>query len=157
MAVVYLALGSNVGDSRRHVALAEELLQEAVSCAVSAPLYVSKATGYTDQADFLNTVISGETELSPQELLKFIKGVEARVGRTPTFRWGPREIDIDIILYDDIIINEPHLTIPHPRFAERDFVLKPLSDLCPTLLDPRTKQPVQVILEAIPPKQRSIF
>lgn len=157
MAVVYLALGSNVGDSKRHLALAEELLQEVVSCAVSAPLYASKAAGYTDQADFLNTVISGQTELTPLELLKFIKVVESKVGRTATFRWGPREIDIDIILYDDFVLDGPDLTIPHPRFAERDFVLKPLSDLCADLIDPRSKQPIQALLEALPAAERSIF
>ncbi len=157
MPVVYLALGSNVGDSKKHLATAEELLQEALDCAVSAPLYVSKAVGYTDQADFLNTVVSGQTDLAPKELLEFVKKVEAKIGRTKTFKWGPREIDIDLIFYDDMVMDELNLTIPHPRYVERDFVLKPLCDLCPELIDPVSKKPIKVLLEAISPDQRSIL
>lgn len=157
MAVVYLALGSNLGDTKRHVSLAQELLQQVLSSAVSAPLYMSKATGYTDQADFLNTVVCGETEMAPLELLKFIQEVESKVGRTPTFHWGPREIDIDIILYDDMTMDKPELTIPHPRYHERDFVLRPLCDLCDDVVDPRSKQSVRTLLETIPDEQRSIF
>ncbi len=157
MAVVYLAMGSNVGDTKQHIADAQELLCEAIDCGESALLYTTKAVGYTDQADFLNTAVCGETTLTPKELLKFIKGVEEKIGRTKTFRWGPREIDIDIIFYDDLVLDEPGLTIPHPRLAERDFVLQPICDMCPDFVDPRSKKSVKTLLEAIPAPKRAIL
>ncbi len=157
MAVVYLALGSNVGNTLGHVTAAQEELQKVLDCAVSAPLYTTKAVGHTNQADFLNTVVCGQTELAPKELLKFVKKVELELGRIKRFRWGPREIDIDIIFYDDIVAEKPDLTLPHPRFAERDFVLRPLCDLCQDLIDPRTKKPITALLDQIPAAERSIL
>ena len=157
MAVVYLALGSNVGDTKAHLKKAEELLCETLDCTVSAPLYVSKAVGYTDQADFLNTVVCGQTDLSPDELLRVIKKVEQKIGRTKTFRWGPREIDIDIIFYDDLVVELPGLKIPHPHFSERDFVLRPMSDLNPDFVDPRSKKSVKTLLDNLPKSQLSIL
>ena len=157
MAVVYLALGSNVGDTKGHLKKAEELLCETLDCTVSAPLYASKAVGYTDQADFLNTVVCGQTTLSPEELLQLITDIEVKVGRTKTFRWGPREIDIDIIFYDDVIMNQPGLTIPHPHFFERDFVLRPMCDLNPDFVDPRSKKSIKTLLDNLPKSQRSIL
>src|SRR4051812_44554807 len=120
METVYLALGSNVGDSQEHIKKAVQLLGESLQHIKRAPIYRSKAVGYTDQPNFLNTAIEGQTQLSPQKLLKFIKDVEKRVGRVARFRWGPREIDIDIIFYGDQIVEQDGLTIPHARFAERD-------------------------------------
>lgn len=157
MAVIYLALGSNVGDSKHHINKAIELLQRKVADIEKAPIYTTKATGYTDQSDFLNTVIGGETELSPQELLIFIKQVEKEVGRIKRFRWGPREIDVDIIFYNDEVINQPDLNVPHQRFAERDFVLKPLSDLAPELVDPITRLTVKELLDKLPPSDLSVI
>lgn len=157
MATVYLALGSNVGNTLGHVTAAQAKLQKVLDCAVSAPLYTTKAVGHTDQADFLNTVVCGQTALSPEKLLKFVKKVELELGRIKRFRWGPREIDIDIIFYDDIVAKMPDLTLPHPRYAERDFVLRPLCDLCGDLMDPRTQKPVKLLLEKIPATDRSIL
>src|ERR1700722_791378 len=121
MAMVYLALGSNVGDSQANLAQAIRLLGMSVSDIKQAPVYLSKAVGYTDQPDFLNTVISGQTDLSAEALLDFVKSVEQQVGRTASFHWGPREIDIDIILCGDLTQQSDKLTIPHPYFRERDF------------------------------------
>lgn len=157
MTTVYLALGSNIGDSRANITQAVQLLDPAVQQIKQAPLYTSKAVGYTDQPDFLNTAISGETDLSPQELLKTIKSVEQQVGRTKSFRNGPREIDIDIILYGDQVLQTDKLTIPHPRFRERDFVLQPLNDLNPSLTDPVSGQTVGQLLAKIAPQDRSIL
>ena len=157
MVTVFLALGSNVGNSTEYIAQATRLLKQKVADSMPAPLYTSSPVGYTDQPDFLNTAFRGETDLSPMELLKFVKEVEAEVGRIVRFRWGPREIDIDIIFYGDIILDADVLTIPHPRFAERDFVLRPLCDIDPGFLDPRSKQSVSQLFAKLPASELAIL
>jgi 2-amino-4-hydroxy-6-hydroxymethyldihydropteridine diphosphokinase len=154
---VYLALGSNVGDSAQYIAKAVNLLGSALQDIQQAPLYTSKAVGYTDQADFLNTAISGQTELAPQALLQAIHGVEQQVGRVKRFRWGPREIDIDIIFYDNQTLKTENLTIPHPSFRERDFVLRPLVDLSSKMVDPVSQKTVKQLLDALEPSRLSII
>jgi 2-amino-4-hydroxy-6-hydroxymethyldihydropteridine diphosphokinase len=156
MTAVYLALGSNLGDSRANIAQAVKLLGTSLKHIKQAPIYASKAVGYTDQPDFLNTAVSGQTDLSPEALLEFINKVENQVGRVPTFHWGPREIDIDIIFYGDLVQETKKLTIPHPRFKDRDFVLWPLNDLDPSLVDPAGQQTVQSLLAQISGQQKSI-
>jgi 2-amino-4-hydroxy-6-hydroxymethyldihydropteridine diphosphokinase len=156
MTTVYLTLGSNVGDSPAHIRRAVELLGAFVRDIIQAPVYRSKAVGYTDQPDFLNTAIRGRTDLAPPELLAFVKDVEGRVGRTQTFRHGPREIDIDLIFYGDRRLETPALTIPHPAFRDRDFVLRPLADLDPGLIDPASGRTVSQLLAAIDGPDRSI-
>jgi len=156
MTTVYLALGSNVGDSETYIEQAIGLLAEHVNKIQRAPLYRSKAVGYTDQPDFLNTAVSGRTDLSPEELLRFIQDIERKMGRVERFRWGPREIDIDIILYDDVTRQTGRLTLPHPAFRERDFVLRPLRDLDSTLVDPVSRRTISQLLEEIAPENKSI-
>jgi 2-amino-4-hydroxy-6-hydroxymethyldihydropteridine diphosphokinase len=150
MTTVYLALGANVGDTAANIEQAVSLLAEKIAGIEQAPVYASKAVGYTDQPDFLNTALRGQTELPPLELLKFIKEVEQRVGRVERFRWGPREIDIDIIFYGDQVFEDDGLAIPHPSFRERDFVLKPLCDLEPDLIDPVSRLTVRKLLAGLP-------
>ncbi|HXE09962.1 MAG TPA: 2-amino-4-hydroxy-6-hydroxymethyldihydropteridine diphosphokinase [Verrucomicrobiae bacterium] len=157
MATVYLALGSNVGDGQANIETAVGLLGEHIYDIRQAPLYRSKAIGYTDQADFLNTVLVGETELKPAELLAFMKSVEERTGRVRRFHWGPREIDVDLILYDKLQQQTKELTIPHPAFRERDFVLQPLQDLDPDLIDPVSGRTVSELLERLAPEHHSIL
>lgn len=147
MTTVYLALGSNVGDSQANIAQAIKLLGASVKQIKQASLYVSKAVGYTDQPDFLNTAASGQTSLSPEALLEFVKNVERQVGRTASFHWGPREIDIDIISYGDTMLETKNLTIPHREFRKRDFVLQPLNDLDPALVDPVSGQTIKQLLD----------
>lgn len=156
MTTVYLALGSNVGDSESNIARAVELLRSEVKDIKLAPLYKTKPVGYTDQPDFVNTALSGKTDLAAKALLAFVKDVEQRVGRIERFRWGPREIDIDIIFYGKQVISTPVLTVPHPLFQERDFVLKPLCDLNPQLTDPRSQETVTELLSALGPDQASL-
>lgn len=156
MATVYLALGSNVGVGDQQFDTAIELLEKKLTDIEQAPRYTSKAVGFVDQPDFLNTAIRASTELTPQDLLTFTQSVEQSVGRIRRFRWGPREIDIDIIFYDNQIVEEDTLTIPHPRFSERDFVLKPLLDLNPELIDPLSKLTVSELYAKIPNESRSI-
>jgi len=157
MVQVYLALGSNVGDSKKLIDDAIILLSAALSDIVRASFYTSKAVGYTDQPDFLNTAIRGETDLSPLDLLKFVKDIEQQVGRVYRFRWGPREVDIDIIFYDNLIMNTPILSIPHPRFAERDFVLRPIIDIDANVVDPVSHMSLIEILKALPVTDLAVY
>ena len=157
MATIYLALGSNVGNSKGYIEQAIELLGASVNNIQRAHLYSSKAVGYTYQADFLNTAVSGQTGLSPEALLAFVKQIEQEVGRVERFRWGPREIDIDIIFYDDLKLESPELTIPHPAFRNRDFVLRPLKDLNPLMVDPVTGQTIAQLLDKITPDNKSVL
>lgn len=149
MTEVYLALGANVGDREANLKQAIKLLKKHLENVQTAPFYNTKAVGYTDQPDFLNTAISGQTEFEPLALLKFVKDIEQEVGRTETFRWGPREIDIDIIFYGDQILETKDFTIPHPRFRERAFVLRPLADLNPDLHDPGSGKTVAQLLDQL--------
>jgi 2-amino-4-hydroxy-6-hydroxymethyldihydropteridine diphosphokinase len=156
MAKVYLALGSNVGDPVRHIKQAVEQLRPLLADLEQAPLYCSRAVGYTGQPDFINTVVSGTTKLAPVALLARLKQIEQRVGRTATFRHGPREIDIDIIFYDNLRLDAADLVIPHPEFARRDFVLQPLIDLNPDLTDPASDRTVTDLLAMLSPEHRSL-
>jgi 2-amino-4-hydroxy-6-hydroxymethyldihydropteridine diphosphokinase len=149
-------LGSNVGDSKAYIAKAVDLLGQSVRDIVQAPLYTSKAVGYTDQPDFINTAVRGTTSLSPTELLHFVKAIEQEIGRIYRFRWGPREIDIDVIYYDDVVFNSPELTIPHPRCRERDFVLRPIADIDPSYTDPVAQRSVSDLLALLSATERSI-
>jgi 2-amino-4-hydroxy-6-hydroxymethyldihydropteridine diphosphokinase len=150
MADVYLALGANVGDPAANIEQAVKLIRDVMNDVKQAPIYRTKPVGYTDQPDFLNTAVMGQTDLSPEDLLKAIKDVERRIGRQQRFRWGPREIDIDIIFYGDRVIDTPKLTIPHSRFRERDFVLRPIADLNPRQIDPISGQTVEQLLNLLP-------
>lgn len=157
MQTVYLALGSNMGDSRNLIQQAITRLHGVLHAIQEAPVYETKPVGFTDQPNFVNTAISGTTSLSPEELLRYLKQVEEQLGRAERFRWGPREIDIDIILYGSKVQHTADLTLPHPRFRERDFVLQPLIDLNPKLMDPVSEKTVVELLSYIAPDQRSII
>jgi 2-amino-4-hydroxy-6-hydroxymethyldihydropteridine diphosphokinase len=157
MTTIYLALGSNVGDSTAYIKQAAELLRPLLSDLKQAPLYLSEAVGHTDQSNFYNTAVSGNTGLPPTAFLAYLKAIERKIGRTPTFHHGPREIDIDIIFYGDLKLETATLTIPHPDFVNRDFVLQPLLDLNPELIDPQSGQTVAALLGKLQPEQRSII
>lgn len=146
MHTVYLALGSNVGDRALYLARADRMLAEGTTICRRAPVYKSKPMGNTAQDFFYNTVLEAKTEMSPRDLLNFIKNIEKKVGRIDRERWGPREIDIDIIFYDNLIVKEEGLEIPHPLTSERDFVLVPLSDLSPELIHPISHKTISELL-----------
>lgn len=131
MEVVYLSLGSNVGKREKYLKEAKAKLAEnqAIKIKDISSVYQTEPVGYTDQADFLNLVIKLETSLEPLQLLDYTQKVEEELDRTRDMRWGPRTIDIDIILFGDQEINSNRLTVPHPRFQERAFVLIPLAEL----------------------------
>lgn len=146
---VYLALGSNLGDRKANLRAARQSLPPLVKVTAASPIYRTPPWGYEQQPEFFNQVLAGQTEASPTTLLAYLKQIEAKVGRKPTFRYGPRLVDLDIIFYDDLVLNEPGLTIPHPRVAERAFVLVPLADLAPDMRHPITGLQVQEMLEAV--------
>lgn len=127
--IVFLGLGSNLGERAPNLRTAIKALPPHVEVVQASPVYQTAPWGYTEQADFLNQVVKAQTNLSPQALLVHLKNIENKIGRTATFRWGPREIDIDILLYDDLIVDEPGLTIPHPRLHQRAFMLVPLAHI----------------------------
>ncbi|MHB8158258.1 MAG: 2-amino-4-hydroxy-6-hydroxymethyldihydropteridine diphosphokinase [Desulfocucumaceae bacterium] len=144
---IYVGIGSNIGDRESNIKEALELLLKdaaAVSSLEVAPLYSTEPVGYADQDWFLNTVASFETALDPQQLLGVLMGIENKMGRVRTIRWGPRVIDLDILLYGDSYINCPDLQIPHPRMEERAFVVVPLADLSPDLLLPGGQKAARV-------------
>ena len=127
----YLALGSNMGDRERNLldaVLQISDMENTVLKAISG-IYETKPVGYLEQEDFLNMALAIETELNPPELLDKLQEIEKLLKRTREIRWGPRTIDIDILLYGDLKINTPELIIPHPRIFERAFVLRPLKDI----------------------------
>jgi len=146
---VYLALGSNLGDRERNLIDAIERLSEViVTQQISAP-YDTGPVGYIDQPRFMNAVVRGETKLTPEDLLDFVKKIEVDLGRTASFVNGPRLVDIDILLYDDVVLNTPLLTIPHPRYTERAFVLIPLSEIGPDTVCPLNQITIKKLAEGL--------
>ncbi|MBN1882745.1 MAG: 2-amino-4-hydroxy-6-hydroxymethyldihydropteridine diphosphokinase [Deltaproteobacteria bacterium] len=153
MGIAYLGFGSNLGDRRKQILGAMELLDaaEGISVVSRSSLYETEPVGETDQPPFLNAAAGVETELSPRELLVLIWEIEKTIGRTPTYRWGPREIDIDIVLFENFIIDEEGLSIPHPRMHERPFVLVPLSEIAPEAVHPILGETIEELLFSLGP------
>lgn len=140
MPIVYLAIGTNLGDRLANLQTAVDALPPEVAVLKKSRVYETLPWGYEDQPAFLNMAIRAETELAPEALLKYLKDLELKLGRETSFRWGPRLIDIDILFYDDLVFDTPTLTIPHPRLHERAFVLVPLAEIAPDLMHPQLKQ-----------------
>lgn len=134
--LIYLGLGTNLGDRPANLKTALAGLPPVVRVLASSPVYETPPWGYLNQPAFLNLVARAETELAPQQLLVYLKGLEVQLGRKPSVRNGPRLIDIDILFYDNLVLSTPTLVIPHPRIPERAFVLVPLCDLAPELRHP---------------------
>ena len=136
--IAYLGLGSNVGERAAQIEEAIEMMGRLPETRMlrRSPLYESKPWGKTDQPDFLNIVIEISTNIEPHLLLQHCKNIEAKLGREPGEQWGPRPIDIDILLYGDKRLKTATLILPHQRMWERQFVLRPLADLLPNLAGP---------------------
>ena len=151
MAVVYLGLGSNIGDRTQHLVEACATLHRhpAITVHAVSSLYHTAPVGFTAQDWFLNAVACLHTTLSPQALLCVTQATERRLGRVTTLRWGPRVIDIDLLLYDSLQVHTPYLTIPHAALHERRFVLVPLAELAPDLQLPCGAR-VRDLLSALP-------
>jgi 2-amino-4-hydroxy-6-hydroxymethyldihydropteridine diphosphokinase len=129
--LVYLGLGSNIGNSIKHLEKAIEKIasNNTIEIVKIARFYKTKAWGNTEQQDFVNTAISIKTILEPQQLLKALQAIEIELGRVKIEKWGPRIIDIDILLYGNRVVNQQQLQIPHPYITQRSFVLAPLHEL----------------------------
>ena len=139
--LTFIALGANLGDDP--VSQLEEAIRRlhsvpGISSVIRAPIYRSKPIGPPGQPDYANTVVSVETDLPPIDLLDALQSIEAAMGRTRGARWGPRLIDLDLLLYGSDAIDHPRLSVPHPEMIRRRFVLQPLADLSPDLVIPGT-------------------
>jgi 2-amino-4-hydroxy-6-hydroxymethyldihydropteridine diphosphokinase len=150
MIPVYLALGSNLEPRETYLSQGVEKLKALGKVKKIAPLYESEPYGVIDQPCFLNSAVLLETDLSPLALLKALKSIEHNLGRRNRYRWGPREIDIDIIFYGEKIIRKKNLHIPHYDYQNRRFVLQPLMDLEPQLRAPDTHKPLSQIYRDCP-------
>ncbi|ERS92267.1 MULTISPECIES: 2-amino-4-hydroxy-6-hydroxymethyldihydropteridine diphosphokinase [Staphylococcus] len=147
MTDVFLGLGSNVGDRENQLKEAIRLLDEqsGIKVVKVSSFYETEPVGYVDQPDFLNLCVEIQTELSPKAVLERGLAIEQQLHRVRKERWGPRTLDIDILLYGDQIIEEQDLTIPHPRMTERAFVLIPLQEIAPNKVEPRTQTKIKDI------------
>jgi 2-amino-4-hydroxy-6-hydroxymethyldihydropteridine diphosphokinase len=149
MTLVHIALGGNLGDRMANLEAAIAALAPVVAVLERSPVYETDPKYVTDQPCFLNMVLSAETDLSAPALLVFLKGIEERLGRTAGERYGPRPIDLDIIFFGDDVVDLPDLTVPHPRLAERAFVLRPLADIASARIHPATRLSIGEMLDAL--------
>lgn len=144
---IFLSLGTNLGDRNQHLATARTWIEaKAGKIIKESAVYQTAAWGKTDQPDFYNQVIEIESILSPEDLLRTTLGIEADMGRIRTEVWGARTIDIDILLYSDIIVEREHLSIPHPRMNNRKFTLIPLAEIAPEVIHPVAKKTIRELL-----------
>jgi len=143
---VYLALGSNLDDRLANLKQAVASLSPQMEVKAKSHIYETPPWGHTDQPKFLNQVVKAKTYLAPEPLLKHLKRLEIALGRKTSFPNGPRLIDMDILFYDDLVLEMPLLTLPHPRLHERGFVLLPLMDIAPNLLHPVSKKSVSEMI-----------
>ncbi len=146
---VYLGLGTNVGQREENLQAAIARLAEAVEITEVSPIYVTAPWGVTDQPEFLNLCVSGLTALSPCPLLHFAKTLEVQLGRRKVIHWGPRLIDIDILVYEELNVRAHDLDVPHKGLPERAFVLAPLADIAPDLVHSLTGKTITELMAAV--------
>ncbi len=149
MPVAYIALGANLGDRAASLRAALERMEALGVVEAVSPFLDTEPVGYTAQPRFLNAVARLRTSLSPEALLRELLAIEAALGRVREVHWGPRTLDLDLLLYDDLVRDEPTLTVPHPRLHERRFVLAPLAALAPDLIHPTLNRSVSDLLNGL--------
>lgn len=147
----YVALGSNKGNKEENLINAIKEIDNSRQTKVTktSNFYITKPVGYLEQDDFLNAAIEIKTLLTPEELIQFLLNVEKEFKRERIIKWGPRTLDLDVILYDDIVTTNENIIIPHPRMQEREFVLKPLSDIAPYKVHPLLNKRIITLLEGL--------
>lgn len=144
MSLAYLHLGSNIGDRLAYLAKAVGLIQKHIGTIISrSSLYETQAWGNVAQDAFYNLAVCVETSHTPEQILEDIHKIESEMGRTREEKWGPRTIDIDILLVDDIVVNKPSLNIPHKHMANRNFVLIPLMEIAGEVLHPTLEKTIE--------------
>ena len=144
--LVYLGLGSNLGDRLANLKAAVNNLTPQLDVRAQSSIYETPPIGYTEQPEFLNQVVMAESYEKPEALLAHLNRLETVLGRKPGIPNGPRLIDIDILFYDDLVLNSPSLVLPHPRLAERGFVLMPLNEIASDLVHPTLQLTVSQLL-----------
>ncbi|RJQ48732.1 MAG: 2-amino-4-hydroxy-6-hydroxymethyldihydropteridine diphosphokinase [Nitrospiraceae bacterium] len=148
MHTVYIGIGSNLGDREENCERAIRLLIEhGMTVTKRSSMIETEPWGVKEQPKFINMALEIKTGMEPDELLHLLKRIENESGRLPTSRWGPRVIDLDILLYDDLILKTPELEIPHPGISERDFVLRPLAEIAPEKVHPVLKKSIKALLK----------
>ena len=149
--IAYIGIGSNIGDkvNQCEKAISEILKVDHHKLLAKSSLFKTQPIGHPSQDWFVNGVIKIETDLEAHELLRKLKTIESQLGRTETFRWGPRTIDLDILFFDDAEIHTEELQVPHPSIQERQFVLIPLAEIDRYLIHPVLKKTVQELLNNI--------
>lgn len=156
---IYLLLGSNLGDRMQIMQAARDLIQKEIGEILSASsIYETAPWGVLDQPAFLNQVVKIQTELEPEEVLRIILEIEHELGRVRYERWGARVIDIDILYFQDLILDSAHLTIPHPRLHERRFTLAPLAEIAPDYVHPvLIRSSLQLLIACLDDSEVKIF
>jgi 2-amino-4-hydroxy-6-hydroxymethyldihydropteridine diphosphokinase len=149
MARAAIGLGSNLGPEI-HLPEGYHLLAAKVRIIATSRVYRTAPWGLRSQPDFLNAAVTVETELPPLALLDQLAEIESRLGRVRAERWGPRTLDLDLLLYDDLVMDSPRLTLPHSRLHERAFALVPLCELMPEALHPRLGRSLRALRDALP-------
>jgi 2-amino-4-hydroxy-6-hydroxymethyldihydropteridine diphosphokinase len=150
MAVVYLGIGSNLGDKQGNCLDAiERLSTRGISISKRSAMHETQPWGVEDQPDFVNMAVEVETVMSPEELLVTVKEIEREMGRKAGTRWGPRLIDLDVLLYDDRIVKSKDLIIPHPLLHKRNFVLLPLAEISPECVHPVLKKTIRELAQEL--------
>jgi dihydroneopterin aldolase / 2-amino-4-hydroxy-6-hydroxymethyldihydropteridine diphosphokinase len=153
----YIGLGSNIGDREANLKEAITAMDSCTTRVVKiSELYSTKPVGYLEQEDFLNCALEIKTLLTPRELIRFLLQIEKELKRERIIKWGPRTIDLDVLLYDDSITSLEEIIIPHPRMHERLFVLKPLSDIAPYVLHPLLNKRIKELEEELATVQKLI-
>lgn len=144
MPLVYIAIGSNLGNRQENCLRALQLLKQSkVNPASRSSMHETPPEGITEQPHFINMAVGVQTDLPPRQLLEVLKAIEKTMGREEAVRFGPRVIDLDILLYGDVVLDEPGLVVPHPRMHERAFVLGPLTEIAPDVMHPVLKKKVR--------------
>ncbi|MBI4825127.1 MAG: 2-amino-4-hydroxy-6-hydroxymethyldihydropteridine diphosphokinase [Nitrospirae bacterium] len=151
MPTAYIGIGSNLGDREENCMKAVSLLRDnGIKVTKPSSMIETEPWGLEGQPKFINMAVEAETALSPDALLKLLKNIESEIGREESVRWGPRVIDLDILLYGDLVLKTPELEIPHPHIAGREFVLKPLSEIAPEKIHPVLKKSISELFSQYP-------